>query len=161
MMSEENKIKLSDFDKSNLTVTFNDDVSIEEVEDFKNTKTLKIDNIDPSFYRQIMKRDVIKHMFSDESVQEGIAKLYVPMEVLLKFYQKEDVCQKLGGWEFIGEYFKDHMDIADVLEYIGWEKVKDHFHDVIQIESGENDINTGEQTQCLLEVVKDGNSKED
>lgn len=89
----------------------------------------------------LWKDEYIKEFLDNADVMDMFARR-MGVEGLLKSYDKTEVCEAIT-WDFIREYFLDHIDADDILNHIGWETVSKHFADHID---GENtsteDINT-------------------
>lgn len=93
-----------------------------------NTVTLKkIDMV--KFMEDILQDEKLNEFLNHSDIKDMFAHR-IGTEGLLTSFTKEEVCEKLT-WDFIKEYFLDHMNTEDILNKIGWETVKDHFADDI------------------------------
>lgn len=103
------------------------------------------------FLVRIMEDEMIDAFLSDEDTKKWFIDR-IGVEPLLKVYTREDVL-KLLSWEYVREFFFDHMDIKDVLNHIGWENIREHFADKLLVEkSHQNDINNSGNKSVLEEL---------
>lgn len=122
-----------------------EEVTTHEVSEDGKSVTLKGINI-PVFMEGVFKDEKVEEFLNHPDVLNMFAKK-IGVAGLLRAYDKEEVCEEMT-WEFIREYFMDHIDEEEILEHIGFETCKDHFKD--HFESSE-DINSDEPS--LLETT--------
>ncbi len=99
---------------------------------------------------------VVKDETLDKFLEDVGTKRYIAAKVgvkgLLAKFDKKEVLTEVT-WDYVKEFFMDHMDVPSILDYIGYEKVGEHFSDKIQSESGsKNVINKGEKRSILEEL---------
>lgn len=109
----------------------------------------------------ILQDDNMNQFFQSDHGRKFLA-IKIGVKALSVAFSKEDICKELS-WNFIKEYYLDHMDKEEILNYIGFETAMDHFKEKLQ-QSGttQKDINTGKKAgkkKSLLEVEDAGESK--
>jgi len=102
------------------------------------------------FLNQIMQEPLAKSFFEDGDLKKYMAS-EIGVKGLLTVYKKEEVLKEVG-WDYVKDFFVDHMNVSHILSHIGWETVKEHFIDIINSENTKNDINTCE-TKNILETL--------
>jgi hypothetical protein len=126
--------------------------------DKDNTDIMTVKVTDPTnFLTSIMQDDLLKEFLNDLGSKRFLAKI-IGVKGLLATYDKKEVLDEIT-WQYVEEYFFDHMDQTKILNYIGWEKVQEHFKDKIQAgTTSKNDINTS-NGPSILEALNESEGK--
>lgn len=116
--------------------------TIEEVEDNSTNKVVVLKGVNMvAFMKEVWNDEHVGEFLSNPDILEMFARR-IGVDGLFRTYQKEDVCNHLG-WEYIKEYFLDHVEASDILDHLGWEVVSKHFADYLDgHETSAEDINS-------------------
>jgi hypothetical protein len=109
------------------------------------------------FLNAIMDDKLVAAFFKSEKVKTWFAE-QIGVEGLLVAYSKTEVLEKVG-WDYIKEFFLDHMNTSDILNHVGWETVNEHFADKIAANRSQNDINTNGKSILETLDVSEGENK--
>jgi hypothetical protein len=110
------------------------------------------------FLNSIMDDKLAASFFQNEKVKNWLAE-QIGVTGLLNVYSKTEVLEKVG-WEYIKEFFLDHMNTQDILNHVGWETTSEHFADKIATTRSQNDINTNGNKSILETLdVSEGENK--
>lgn len=142
-------VKLTDIE---IPVDCFEEVEVKEENSEESRKMLRISGVNMFDMMQVLWKDkYIKEFLDNEDVMDMFARR-MGVEGLLKSYDKTEVCDAIT-WDYIREYFKDHVDASEILDHIGWETVSKHFADYIDDENtSAEDINTTESVAEKLNV---------
>jgi hypothetical protein len=102
------------------------------------------------FLNNIMDDKLVTSFMESAKTKKWLAEK-IGVEGLLIAFKKEDVLSTVG-WDYVKEFFLDHMQVNDILNHVGWESAKEHFADKIAVESQQNDINTN-GNKSILETI--------
>lgn len=91
-----------------------------------------LDNVE--FFSQIMNDTLLNEFIKDAKSKDYICK-EIGVEGLLASFNKDDVLKKIG-WEYVKNFYLDHVDPEFILNHFGYEKVREHFKDKIVQEKG-------------------------
>jgi hypothetical protein len=94
------------------------------------------------FMEQVFMDEKVNEFLSHPDILDMFAKR-IGVPGLLKSFDRTEVCDEIT-WDYIKEYFLDHMDFADCLDHIGWEAAKKHFADHLEAETGSVDVGSDE-----------------
>lgn len=141
---------MSDDKNKNVKILAEGFDEIEEIEKDENDKEVNIKKYE---FKNVNMLEFVKELFSDEQIEkflshEDIKDMYahrIGVKGLLRAFDKEEVCEEIT-WDYIKEYFLDHMNYEDILNHIGWEIVSNHFKDYIESETPAEDINNDEES---------------
>jgi hypothetical protein len=75
----------------------------------------------------LLQHENVNKFLKDDEVLSGFCK-HIGVDSLVKYFDRNEVCDTLT-WDHIKAYYLDHMNIGEILEHIGFEKVRDHFAD--------------------------------
>ncbi len=105
------------------------------------------------FMEEIWTDELINEFLSNKDILEMFARR-IGVEGLFRTYKTEEVCDHIT-WDYIREYFLDHVDYNDILNHIGWEVVSKHFSDYLDAQSNSTeDINSNESVVEKLNACK-------
>lgn len=125
--------------ESTMTLTVKaKDVTITEEKEEKTVKLSGVNVID--LFTDIVDPSIFKNFLDDKVTKNKLAK-DIGVKGLLETFDRTEVCKEIS-WEFIKPFFYDHMNVQEILDHIGFDKVKEHFADKIAHSSPTNAINT-------------------
>jgi len=109
-------------------------------------KLYHLKGVEPiKFLQNVWEDEHLQEFLSHEEIQNIFAKK-IGVPGLLRAFNKEEVCEEIT-WEYIREYFLDHIDPNEILDHIGFETVSKHFADYLDSDgdSSLEDINSNSE----------------
>ena len=127
---------------------------ITEDEGSSEKKMVVLKNVNMVKFMEEVFGDVhVSEFLSNPDILEMFARR-IGVKGLFRTYPKEEVCNELG-WEYIREYFLDHVEASDILDHLGWEVVSKHFADYLDgQENTTEDINSSGSVVEKLDACK-------
>lgn len=105
------------------------------------------------FLTEFMNDETLKKFLAEPGTNKFIANI-IGVKGLLEKFPKEEVLKSVT-WDYVRDFFYDHMDVSEILNHIGYEKVSEHFKDKIQSQRGsKKSINTP-QKKSVLETLNE------